>query len=350
MGRSENHSVDVQEIMDHYRLRVQYSESFGRLRKIYTDQGIFALKAIAPEHSMDFIKHVQQLYQRGYNRLVPIFMTHDGRFGVLSKQTLYYLMPWFSNDETGERNEKHKQMFRELARVHSLTAKKMEVNKEEREVHYEKTKDAWERQKEFLDEFVERCEKKWYMSPFELLFCSYYYDVFQAVTFSLRKFEEWYEETKEQEEIRTVVTHGKLSVKHFLFDERGYGYFINLENARIVPQHFDLLPFFVKYCFTYPTRCDECVEWFYHYNKFFPMREEEMTLFTSYLAYPANLLDLLETYNNKKYEMKTEYQYVNLLQRQYWQLKNVEYFVMKIEEIEGQKKAAKKATENQANN
>jgi len=48
--------------------------------------------------------------------------------------------------------------------------------------------------------------------------------------------------------------------------------------------------------------------------------------------------------------MKTEYQYVNLLQRQYWQLKNVEYFVMKIEEIEGQKKAAKKATENQANN
>ena len=33
------------------------------------------------------------------------------------------------------------------------------------------------------------------------------------------------------------------------------------------------------------------------------------------------------------------------LQKNYWQLKNIEYFVMKIEEIEAQKKAAKEAAE-----
>ena len=349
MERSDDYTLEIQEIMDQYKLHVHYSEAIGRLHKVYTDQGIYALKAIAPEHTMDFIKLVQRLNQRGYNRLVPIYITHDGRYGVLYKRTLYYLMPWLANDATGERNEKHKQMFRELARIHALTAKEIEVEKEEREVHYEKTVDTWQKQKEFLEEFVGRCERKWYMSPFELLFCSFYSDVSQAISFSLRKFEEWYEESKEREKVRTVVTHGKLSVKHFLFNESGAGYFINFENARIVPAHFDLLPFFVKYCHTYPIRCDECIDWLYHYCKYYPMKEEEMILFTSYLAYPANFLQTVETYHKKKYDVKTEYQYVNQLQRHYWQLKNIEYFVMKIEEIEGQKKAAKQAAENQAN-
>ena len=349
MERSENNTAVIQEIMNQYQLHVHYSESFGRLHKVYTDQGVYALKAIAPEHTMDFIKHVQRLYQRGYNRLVPIYITPDGRYGVLYNRMLYYLMPWLSNDETGERNEKHKQMFRELARIHTLTAKEMEVEKEEREIHYEKTVDAWKKQQEFLEEYVEQCERKWYMSPFELWFCSYYSDVSQAISFSLRKFEEWYEESKEIEKVRTVITHGKLSIKHFLLNESGAGYFINFENARVVPQHFDLLPFFVKYCNTYPIRCDECVEWLYHYCKFYPMKNEEMILFTSYLAYPANFLQTVETYNKKKYDVKTEYRYVNQLQRNYWQLKNTEYFVMKIEEIERQKKAAKQAAENQAN-
>ena len=39
---------------------------------------------------------------------------------------------------------------------------------------------------------------------------------------------------------------------------------------------------------------------------------------------------------------KTELDSVKELQRQYWFLKNVEYVVMKIEEIENQKKAAAK--------
>lgn len=70
------------------------------------------------------------------------------------------------------------------------------------------------------------------------------------------------------------------------------------------------------------------------------MKEEEMMLFVSYLAYPTQLLQTLETYHEKKYDQQTEYQYIRQLQKNYWQLKNIEYMVMKIEEIESQKKAA----------
>lgn len=343
MTGSENASVNLQEICKQYLLHVHYSESFGRIHKIYTDKGAFALKSIPAEQSMSFIRHVQRLYQRGYNRIAPIYLTSDGRYGVLYGKRLYYLMPWLTNDESGERNEKHKQMFRELARIHSLTVKETPVEKEDRERHYERTLDGWKKQQSFIEEFVSHCEGKWYMSPFELLFCSYYYDLSQAVAFSIRKFEEWYEETKESEKVRTVIIHGNFSLQHFLLDERGVGHFINFENAKTMPPHFDLLPFFVKYCNTYPTRCDECVEWLYYYSRYFPMRDDEMMLFISYLAFPTNISHAVETYHNEKYERKTEYQYVNQLQKYYWQLKNIEYLVMKIEEIEGQKKAAKAA-------
>lgn len=348
MERSEKIPIDLKEIVKHYKLQILYSETFGRIHKLYTDQGVYALKSIAPQHGMDFIKNVQRLYQRGYNRAVPIYITSDGRYGVLHNNRLYYLMPWITNEDTGERNEKHKQMFRELARIHALTAKDMEIEKEEREIHYEKTTDNWTKQKAFLEEYVKQCEKKWYMSPFELMFCSYYFDVSQALTFSLRKLEEWFEKTKDQEKVRTVVTHGKVSIQHFLLNERGYGYFINFENAHTAPLHFDLLPFFVRYCNTYPVQSDDCVEWLYHYCKYYPMKDEEMMLFTSYLAYPTNLLQTVELYHERKYDSKTEFQFVSHLQKNYWQLKNIEYLVMKIEEIEGQKKAAKLAAEQAA--
>ncbi|WP_019242778.1 MULTISPECIES: spore coat protein YsxE [Bacillus] len=340
MDRSEKNQKDIEFIINQYELQFQYSESFGRVFKVYTTEGTFALKKISPLHSMDFIKHVQRLYQRGYNRVVPIYLTSDGRYGVLYQNNLYYLMPWLNNEDYGERNEKHKQMFRELARMHVLTAKDLKIEKEDREIHYQKTTDTWEKQQKFLEEFIERCEKKWYMSPFELMFCSYYYDVSQALSFSTKKLEEWYDKTKDDEKVRTVVIHGKISIKHFLINDRGAGYFINFENSKSAPQHFDLLPFFVKYCNSYPARCDECIEWLYHYYKYYPMREEEMMLFLSYLAYPTQFLQTVEAYHERKYDLQSEYQYVKQLQKNYWQLKNIEYIVMKIDEIEAQKKAA----------
>ena len=62
-------------------------------------------------------------------------------------------------------------------------------------------------------------------------------------------------------------------------------------------------------------------------------------LLQSYLAYPSYALDVVKKYVEHRSD-KTELEYVREMQRQYWLLKNVEYIVMKIEEIENQKKAA----------
>ncbi|WP_245602171.1 spore coat protein YsxE [Peribacillus kribbensis] len=339
VDESGNSNKDIEEIMSHYLLKVNYCEKYGNLWRVYTNNGVFALKAIPPQPGMAFIRHMHRIYQRGYNRIVPIFPANDGRYAVLHKNRLYYLMPWLPNDEISERSEKHKQMFRELARIHSLSVKEIEVNKEERKDHYEQTLDEWKKNKEFSEEFLQSCERKTYMSPFELMYCMYYFDVSQALDFSIKKFEEWYEATKEKDKVRTVIVHGKLSSRHFVYDDRGYGYFLNMENSRVAPPHTDLLPFLVRSMKTYPVVNTDIMEWLYTYFKYFSFRDGEMELFMAYLAHPGYFISALRHFQEKK-GTKTELWLLKNLQFHYWQLKNTEYVVMKLEELEQQKKAA----------
>ena len=53
----------------------------------------------------------------------------------------------------------------------------------------------------------------------------------------------------------------------------------------------------------------------------------------SYLAFPGSALELVKGYSDGRGH-RSELDNVTQLQRQFWLLKNIEYMVMKIEEIE----------------
>lgn len=327
-----NRLAAISPILKNFQLEPYFVEDFGKVQKVYSNKGTFALKKITPASGTDFIRHVHYLYQKGFNRIVPIFPTIDGRYAVLDDKYLYYLMPWLPNEMTENRSSKHLQLFRELARLHTISAKEINVKQEERKEHYEKTIQEIEKNNEFLEGFIEECEKKTYMSPFELLFCLYYNEIGQALRFSKAKFEEWYESTKEQEKARMVVIHGKISSEHFLYDERGHGYFTNFEEARYGSPFHDLLPFLSRALKTNPKRNDECVEWIYHYFNYFPLKPDEKLLFLSYLSYPVSIIQAAENYYQKQPLKKSELKLVKHLQRMYWHLKNTEYVAMRISE------------------
>lgn len=329
----------VSPILKPYAVEPYFVEDFNKVKKIYSNKGVFALKQMNPHQGTDFIRFVQNLYQKGFNRIVPVYPAVDGRYAVLHDNSLYYLMPWLPNSERENHSERYQQLFRELARLHTLSAKEIKINKEERTEHYENTQLEIEKENEFLQGFIEECEKKVYMSPFELLFCLYYHDLSQALRFAENKLKEWYEKTKDDEKTRVVILHGKVSIEHFLYDERGYGYFTNFEKATLGSPTHDLLPFFSRTFNCLPKRNEDCVEWVYTYFKYFPFKNEEMLLFLSYLAHPGPVLKVAERYY-KDQRKKNERKYVEKLQKQYWALKNTEYFVMRIDEIERQKQQA----------
>ncbi|WP_394233126.1 spore coat protein YsxE [Niallia oryzisoli] len=330
------------QILRSYRIEPYFVEEMGNIQKVYSNNGVYALKKINPQHGMDFIRHVQTLYQKGYNRIVPIYPTLDGRYAVLHENSLYYLMPWLSSEDKRDPFESQQQLFRELARLHSISAREIKVNKEERTAHYEKTKAELEQDEEFLDELLEACERKIYMSPFELTFCMYYHTAKQALFFSKQKLNEWYNETKDKEKARIVIVHGKMASDHFVFDEKGYGYFINFEESSIGAPTHDLLPFLARSLKGYLKQSEDIFEWLYTYFKYFPLKDDEMMLFLSYLAHPVNLLKTAQRYFHEG-KNRNERKAVQKLQREFWYLKNSEYIVFRIDEIERQKKQAEAA-------
>ncbi|WP_318508173.1 spore coat protein YsxE [Bacillus sp. T3] len=331
-------------ILAQYGVRPYFVEDLGKIKRVTADKGVFALKVVPPAQGTEFIRHVQTLYQKGYYRVVPIYPTLDGRYAVLHQSALYYLMPWLPNEEKEDTSQKNKKLFRELARLHTLSSKEYPIKKEDRKEHYENTLLLLEKDEEFLVGFLEQCEKKIYMSPFELQFCLYYHDVHQALRFSKKQLEAWYEKTKEEEKIRTVLIHGKFSSDHFLFDNKGYGYFMNFENARQGSPYQDILPYLFRSLKGFPMRSEDCIDWLLIYYKYFPLKEEEKQLMLSYFTHPTAFLRVVKKYYKQPTAVrKKERKFSQQLQRQYWQLKNTEYVVSRLNEIERQRKAQAEA-------
>ncbi|MCA1057861.1 spore coat protein YsxE [Rossellomorea aquimaris] len=324
-------------VLQPYGVEPHFVESYGRISKVFSNKGTLAVKQLPAQNGVDFVRNVQMLFQRGYNRIVPIYPTLDGRYAVWNEGDLYYVMPWLLNQEREDQFEKHQKMFRELARLHTLSSHEVKIDKEERESHYEQLTSRWDKEQEFLDEYVEACEKTTYMSPFQYHFCMYYKDASQALKFSRKMLDEWYEDTKELEKVRTVITHGKVSTEHFLFDERGLGYFVNFENSKMASPFHDLLPFLSRTLKTYPKYYEECIEWLTTYFQHFTVRNEERLLFMSYLAYPSSVISVVEKYFHTPKDKRNERKSLKKLQRHYWLLKNTEYVVMRLDEMEKQK-------------
>lgn len=336
---TDYHEKNINHIVELYGLRLKFAEKYGRVHKIYTDKGTFALKKITAKHGIDFLQYIQLLYQRGYHRIVPIYPSMDGRYGVLVNDKLYYLMPWLDNREREGQLIKSQELFRELARLHTISAREVDVSENDRKEHFDLTVTRWEREKEALEQFVELSEQAWYMSPFQLLFCTFYHEIILAQNYSIRKFNEWYDISKEQTKARSVIIHGKISPEHFLYNEQGIGYFTNLESAMAASPIHDLLPFLSRSLKTYPNRFDDGLEWLSIYFRHFPFRKEEMLLFLSYLAHPERIFQVVDKYFASGKE-KNEYKFVRQLQKQYWYMKNTEYIVMSLEEMEQRKNEA----------
>lgn len=334
-----NRKSELKKLAGLYGLTLHYAERYGKVYKLYTEKGEFALKSIRAEKGMDFLRSVQMLYQKGYNRIVPVYPAEDGRYGILHEGRVYYLMPWLENREREDHFEKHQQLFRELARLHMLSRQEVPVQPEERKAHYESMSAAWEKEQEFLESFLVQSEKEWYMSPFQLIFCTCYQEISRSLSFARDKIKQWYEATKDVEKSRTVIVHGKISVEHFLYDERGIGYFTNFEDIREASPIHDLLPFLSRSLNTFPKRFDEGAEWLATYFRHFPFTEEERLLFLCYLAHPGPVCRTVEKYTEAG-SGRNELMLVREFQWHYWHMKNTEYLVMKLEEAEQQKQAA----------
>jgi len=338
----KNRIEEVTPILLHYGIEPFFVEKYGNVRKVYSNKGVFALKEIPKDKNVWFIQEVNNLSQKGFSRYVPIYPTRMGQYTVEHDEKQFYIMPWLTNEIREGHPSKYEQMFFEIGRLHSLSEEETTVKKESVQRLYEETLGLWETDEKFLVYFLDKCEKTIYPTPYQLTFMLHYQDFQRAISFAKNKFEEWYESAKDLEKVRTVLIHGKFSFDHFLYDERGYGYFTNFEETKRGSPIHDLLPIFFRALKTYPKRNEDCIKWFLHYEEKYPLRDYEKLLFFSYFATPHEFIKQIIAYDvtpNKNERLEVEQ-----LQKNIWYLKNTEYVIMRILEEEQRMQSGGEAT------
>lgn len=329
---------ELNSILQDYEIIPEYTEALSeKALKVHTSKGNYVLKRLAKPSNHQFVQSFLTLNQHRYTSYVPI--VNNKYQQSLSKlgNDYYYIMPWLPNDYNEELDARHQYLFKEIAALHHRTEVVRQLQAQEAENHYTKMIKKWEEDKEFYERFVEHCEQKLYLSPFELQAVTYFIEVSRAIEFSSKKLKEWSDSMENKEKSRIVLTHGKISAHHFLYDKDGTGYLSNFEHAKYASPIDDLLLFMYRTSKTFPTQCQDCVNWFYTYQNSYPFKEDEMLLFLSYLAYPQRICQLIKqcVKNPSKY---SELEKNKRLIRAYWHFKNIEYLVMKISEVEEKKK------------
>jgi spore coat protein YsxE len=336
---------DYGPILQQYNLTVDNIEEHSRnVLKIYTQKGIFALKSIPNNQNLSFINHIAESYKKGFTRFVPFYKTMDGQYVVSKHNKYFYLMPWLKNEPPNERSYSYQQLFKMLARFHTVTSKELKYSEEDVKQHYNGLKEQWEKRNKYLEAYIDQCESQLYMSPFELQFVSYFNEMIQACRFAEARLDEWYGKIQEVKKFRTSLIHGKVSMKHLLYDNNDKAYFSSLERMKQASPVNDIVSFFYRTLRTYPVQSDECLECYSQYNRHYPLKEEEVQLLLSYLTYPEPMYRVIVNYIEGKTRM-SEQESVASLVKAYWLNKNIEYVASQIMQLEHQKKEQKLAEE-----
>lgn len=299
-----------------------------RVVKIHTDKGIYALKKSSIKEVESFVRHHSMLMETGFKSYIPIYPTSDHRLYVKKGEFVYYLMPWVARSTRDEKQHLHLELFQTLGQLHARTKKEWTFKQQEYETIYESTIAKWEKDENFFEQFVEKSEKSWYMSPFELQVIMYYTEIMQAYYFAKEKLKEWYEAIQEQPIARAVLNHGHLSPSHLVKDDQNEHYFINFERSNFSAPVNDLILFFHRKLTSFPIQCDECIQWLEKYEQNFPLTKAERKLFISYFAYPQPIFQLVKQYEEREGK-RSERLFCRRLIKRYWFMKNGEYMVMK---------------------
>lgn len=327
-----------------------FVEDYGKIKKVYTKQGIFALKEVrySEEQRDQFMQTVNRLHDKGYRHVVPIYFSSDGRHLQIdnSRGSEFYLMPWIENGQV-RADERFVDLMREVARIHKVTEVTGKANHSYFQHFYEKSKVNIDKRKLDYERFIEKSEQKIYMSPFELLYSTHFVQLMRMENFALNNLEDWYEATKEKNKDRISICHGNLSPNHLLYDERGHSYLFNFDRTFTASPIYDLLYFFRKALYRYPQKAAEATGWYKEYSQHHQLTDDERSLLFYYLTQTDKIHRIIHQYQTDR--SISEKNIVVKLQRSIWQMQAAHAMVIQINEgIQQEKNEALFAGDNGA--
>lgn len=322
-------------VLFYYDLYPQQVEDLGKIKRISTNRGEFALKetTMSAHQADEFIHALRKLSKLGYKQAVPILPTKYGEYTVMTGSHTYYLMPWFEAIEYTARESREEKLADQLGVIHRLTVKTEPFQKEQVEQSVQQLVQRWEMRRLELQRFADQAENKTYMSPFELTFLTHAYMLDQMAQAATDHLQKWYEICNEKEKYRTVLCHGRLQRSHALFSPDNEALLLNFERASIDTPARDLASF-CRYSFPNAYWSEEEVQrWFIRYERHLPLLDEEKHLTCAYLNFPEPAAFAVEAYVSNRSSM-SEFEHVRRLEKRLTAMRKVQRLTQKLIVIE----------------
>jgi spore coat protein YsxE len=312
-----------------YDLFPERIQSTGKVKKLITNRGAFALKetVMTNKQRLWFVHVLERLSEIGYRNIVPIQPTKYGDHLVVSKGKTYYLMPWLQEDQQSILL-KEEVLIEEAANVHALTEKEQAYSDKLLQNSYRSLLERWDAHKIELKQFAQEAENNLHVSPFQLTILSNRSRILEMAEEAKAYLSQWYQICKQNRKIRAVLCHGRLSFGHVLtHNERGC--LLNFERTVLDSPARDLAAIFRK---TIPLESRHemsATQLLNTYENHFPLRKEEKYLLAGYLAYPEFVYGAITDYRSHSQE-RTELEHKQRLEKYIYGLKNLRAFSLKV--------------------
>ncbi len=159
-------------LMYYYDLQPTAVEKQGKLFRVETDRGVFALKESAMDRvrADEFVHAMRKLAKLQFKQFVPIIPTKFGEYTLFVGEKSYYLMPWIEPSHYSSRTSIEEVLSDYMGIIHRLTVKTQPASKEKLDESCERLLSRWEMHSLELSRFADQAELSTYLSPFELTF------------------------------------------------------------------------------------------------------------------------------------------------------------------------------------
>lgn len=321
-------------ILSHYHIFPEYIEERKKIKKVYSQGKVFALKEADIKMNRHYSFHtiLEKLEGKGYKNAIPIFHTIENQKIVVTNDRFYYLMPWIEERYTNI-SGKQSDVLEELAYLHSTTVETHEVNLEQIEKKYQSLLKKSENRMAVFQTFLDKCESKVYMSPFELFYCLHFTQVMRLETLAKEKLESWYAEIKNESETRYVLCHGKASASHLVNAHDNERFLINFERSYLGSPEEDLIYFYRRTFYFHPYYIKQSLKDFNSYRSYFALKDHEQLIFSFFLMQTDSIHRSIYQYQEQNSSL-SELEKVRKLQKEIWMLQSSHEFIRQLEDSE----------------
>lgn len=180
------------------------------------------------------------------------------------------------------KEQKLSDMIDLVSLLHNKTTHYKEIDLADYKQIYEDIKNNIEYLRSYYSDIITIIESKVYMSPSEYLLARNISKIFGALEFCDDQIDKWYDLVGEKRKQRQVILHNNLDLSHFIRGKSSY--LISWSKSKTGMPIFDIYKLYKRHALDYDFE-----EILRHYEKNYPLLEEEKKLFHILISLPNKI-------------------------------------------------------------